>query len=347
MKKKIFNIISGAKSGALNIAVTLGAYLAEQGYQVDTILRKYNKTDLQAVTVVKDRCTVDYICALAARIKRERPDLILVHGYSTHIWTKLAVAKAGVPVKLIHVEHNAERYTPFRSWLTRKMDAYTDRYICVSQGVVSHLLQQGVSADKVSVVYNGIERLDFVRPKKKHAVYTVGMTARFTKQKDQLTLIKAIEYLVQEKQMEVQLLLLGTGKTRRNCEDYVKTAGLQDVISFRTGAFSEIVSELDVFVLSTHYEGFGLVLCEAMAADLPVIATDVAGANEIVCDGETGFLVPENDSRALAEKILYCCKLEPAVLQSMRAAASQALDEKFSQAKMCEAYAKHISELLK
>lgn len=346
MKKKIFNIISGAKSGALNIAMTVAAHLEAQGYQVDTIFRKYNKTDLQEGLVVKDRCTIDYVYALAAKIKRDRPDLILVHGYSTHIWTKAAVAKAGVSVKLVHVEHNVERYTGLRSWLTRKLDRYTDRYICVSEGVAKNLLLQGVSSEKVAVVYNGIEREYFTPAMTKHKLYTVGMTARFTKQKDQMTLIKAVEHLIEKKRMDIRLILLGTGKTKKNCEDYVKKNGLQTKILFREGGFSEIIKELDLFVLSTHYEGFGLVLCEAMAANIPVIATDVVGANEIVCDGENGFLVPENDSEVLAEKIMYCHQLEPKAMDAILDKASQVLDEKFLEKKMCENYARYIQALL-
>ena len=309
MAKKIYNIISGARSGALNIAVVVGEYLAEKDYEVITLLRKYNKTDLDA-EVIPDRFTLDYIYGLAGRIRRERPDLILVHGYSTHIWTKLAVAKAGIPVKLIHVEHNRERYTGLRSWLTRKMDAYTDAYVCVSMGVAEHLKAQGIDKNKVSVIYNGISLEKFRLPKEKQSVYTIGMTARFTKQKDQLTLLKAVQILVQEKGQELQLILLGDVKTKAACEAWVKQAGLEKSVRFQTGAFTELIPKLDLFVLATHYEGLPLVLCEAMAAGLPVIATDVPGVNEIVLPEKTGWLVPEQDEKALAAQILFCLQAQ-------------------------------------
>lgn len=347
MNKKIFNIVSGAKSGALNVAITVGEYLKNQGYQVETILRKYNKTDLTDAVVVKDRCTIDYIVGLAKLIDEARPDIILVHGYSTHLWTKLAVAYAKLDVKLIHVEHNVEKYTLLRSWLVKKLDKYTSKYICVSKGVATHLIKQGVDASKVTVIYNGIDIEKFNIAKKPHDIYTIGMTARFSKQKDQMTLIKAVEQLVKKDKQKIRLILLGEGKTKSICVNYVQKAGLEDSVIFKTGLFTDIIPDLDLFVLSTHYEGLPLVLCEAMAARLPVIATDVAGVNEIVLDGQTGYLVAENDEQALVDKIMYCMNKQASpALQTIISNANKLLIRKFSLTKMCHIYKELLRSLL-
>ena len=302
--KKILSIVSGNPSGSLNIAIDVSNYLKSKGYEVIDIFRKYNNTKLEGIIVIKDKCTIDYILSLGEFIRHSKPDLIIVHGYSTHIWTKLAVAYAKIPVKLIHVEHNTEKYTAFRRYLTQKLDKYTDKYICVSKGVANHLMKQGIDKSKVEVIYNGIDINKFDLIKEKHDIFTVGMVARFSKQKDQMTLIKAIEYLVKEKQENINLVLMGVGKTRKKCEQYIVEHNLSDNIKIIEGNIKEILPKLDVFVLATHYEGLPLVLCEAMASKTSIIATNVAGVNEIILDNKTGLLVEENNEFDLADNII-------------------------------------------
>ena len=302
--KKILSIVSGNPSGSLNIAIDISNYLKTQGYEVIDIFRKYNNTNLKGIIVIKDRCTLDYIISLGKFIRNTKPDLILVHGYSTHIWTKLAVAYSKLKVQLIHVEHNTEKYTPFRRFLTQKLDKYTDKYICVSKGVANHLIKQGIDKSKVQVIYNGIDVKKFDLPKEKHDIFTVGMVARFSKQKDQMTLIKAIEYLIKEKNETIHLLLMGTGKTKQKCQNYIQKHNLEQHIQIIEGNFTDLITKVDLFVLATHYEGLPLVLCEAMASHTPIIATNVPGVNEIVINNKTGLLVKENDIYDLAQSIL-------------------------------------------
>ena len=302
--KKILSIVSGNPSGSLNIAIDISNYLKTQGYEVIDIFRKYNNTDLKGIIVIKDRCTLDYIISLGKFIRNTKPDLIIVHGYSTHIWTKLALAYSKLNIKLIHVEHNTEKYTPFRRYLTQKLDKYTNKYICVSKGVANHLIKQGIDKSKVQVIYNGIDIKKFDLPKEPHDIFTVGMVARFSKQKDQMTLIKAIEYLIKEKKEKINLLLMGVGKTRKKCEKYIIENNLSEHIKIIEGNFKDLIVKTDLFVLATHYEGLPLVLCEAMASHTPIIATNVPGVNEIIINNKTGLLVKENDVYDLANNIL-------------------------------------------
>ena len=338
MGQRIFNIVSGAKSGALNVAITVGNFLQREGHAVELILRKYNKTDLAEVTVVKDRFTLDYIYALANLIDKRQPDVIMVHGYSTHLWTKLALLKATHKPRLIHVEHNVERYTNFRAYLLRKLDCCTETYICVSQGVANSLIKLNLPKEKIRVIYNGIDIEKFALAKQPHHEFTIGMVARFTKQKDQMTLIKAVEILVKTKKIPLKLILMGEGKLKKDCIKYVNQHALTEYIFFETGLFTALIPRIDLFVLSTHYEGLPLVLCEAMAAKLPVIATKVAGVDEIVIHGKTGVLVEENNSLELAAKIEKARAEKAAYVES----AYQSVNEKFLLEKMCKAYRKVI-----
>jgi glycosyltransferase involved in cell wall biosynthesis len=303
MTARIVNIVSGAPSGALNIALNIADYLGKF-YTSDLLLRKYNRANVKNAVVIPDRLTVDYIYGLCRYLKQHRVDLIIVHGYSTHLWTKIAAAIQKIP--LIHVEHNVEKYTPLRRKLLQMLDRYTECYICVSQGVARHLIAQGADRRKVKVIYNGFAAERFQITPISHPVFTIGMTARFSKQKDQLTLIRAVEYLYRECKLPIRLVLQGSGKYKQKCLDYVTEKQLEEVVAFETGSIIELLPRLELFVLATHYEGLPLVIGEAMAAQIPVIATNVPGVDEIIEHGKNGWLVPPEDYQALAKQIEFC-----------------------------------------
>ena len=342
--KKIFSIVSGSKSGALNIALEISTDLKKRGFNVKDIFRKYNKTDITDAVVLSDQCTIDYIFQLSQLIKKERPDLIIVHGYSTHIWTKIAVAISKVSVKLIHVEHNREKYSMIRSFLTKKLDKYTDKYICVSNGVAENLGRQGIDKNKEVVIYNGIDKNKFFNKKMGNEVFTIGMVGRFSKQKNQIILIKAIEKIIKA-DVPIKLILMGSGKTKKNCEKYVKKSNLEENIVFVEGKFTDLISKLDLFVLSTKYEGLPLVVCEAMAANIPVIATNVPGVDEIIEDQVNGLLTKLNDYDDLANKVLNCIN-DKGLMQKLTYNAQKTVNYKFSQHKMLDNYYNEIISLV-
>ncbi len=342
--KKIFSIVSGSKSGALNVALEISTDLKKRGFNVKDIFRKYNKTDITDAVVLSDQCTIDYIFQLSQLIKKERPDLIIVHGYSTHIWTKIAVAISKVSVKLIHVEHNREKYSMIRSFLTKKLDKYTDKYICVSNGVAENLARQGIDKNKEVVIYNGIDKNKFFNKKMGNEVFTIGMVGRFSKQKNQIILIKAIEKIIKA-DVPIKLILMGSGKTKKNCEKYVKKSNLEENIVFVEGKFTDLISKLDLFVLSTKYEGLPLVVCEAMAANIPVIATNVPGVDEIIEDQVNGLLTKLNDYDDLANKVLNCIN-DKGLMQKLTYNAQKTVNYKFSQHKMLDNYYNEIISLV-
>jgi len=116
------------------------------------------------------------------------------------------------------------------------------------------------------------------------------MVARFEKQKDHSTLIRALEGL---KNLKWELGLVGDGPLFEDTRDMVHQFNLEDRVKFlgRRSDVPEILSKADIFVLASFWEGFPRSILEAMRASLPVVASTVAGVPEAVDDGETGFLV--------------------------------------------------------
>lgn len=124
--------------------------------------------------------------------------------------------------------------------------------------------------------------------------------AAFRGQKDQDCLIRAAQLLP----TEYEVSFVGDGERREECEQLALSLGLADRIHFMgiQSNIPGILKEMDIVVMSSHWEGFGLAAVEGMAAGKPVIASDVDGLREIV--GDAGVLFPPGDEEALAAEIL-------------------------------------------
>jgi glycosyltransferase involved in cell wall biosynthesis len=161
------------------------------------------------------------------------------------------------------------------------------------------LLPNGVSP----VMFNGINPI----PKTKN-VPIIGSVANFRPEKDHFTLLQAFSILL-KRGLNSELWLVGEGPTRPYIKKIAEELGIESKLRF-IGTVSnpdEFYQQFDIFVLSTHYEGQGLVILEAMSFGLPVVATRISGVPEVVTDGVNGLLVNHKDPDDLAlalQKIL-------------------------------------------
>lgn len=128
----------------------------------------------------------------------------------------------------------------------------------------------------------------------------------FNEQKAQWDLLHAFSD-IRRAHENVKLLLVGWGRLEKYLKDFAESLGISEFVVFtgkcsRTEVF-EILSITDLFLLSSHWEGFGIVLTEAMAAGKPVVATNTDGAREVVEDGKTGILTPIGHPKIFAETV--------------------------------------------
>ncbi len=147
--------------------------------------------------------------------------------------------------------------------------------------------------------------------------FVIGSVANFRTQKDHYTLLRAFE-LVRRTRPHSRLILVGDGPTRGASEALAAALGLGNAVEF-IGFVDDPTTAYprwDVFVLSTHYEGQGLVLLEAMGHGLPVVATDLPAIRETVREGIDGLLVAPRDPAALAAAIERLMR-EPALRRSL------------------------------
>ena len=131
----------------------------------------------------------------------------------------------------------------------------------------------------------------------------------------------------------------------KKCEKYISEHNLDNNIKIIEGNFKDLIVKIDLFVLATHYEGLPLVLCEAMASKTSIIATNVAGVNEIILDNKTGLLVEENNEFDLADNIIKL-KEDITLRNLLVKEADKFIHEQFNLELMYKNYERRIKEFL-
>lgn len=290
------------------------------------------------------------ILALVRVCRAFRPDVLVAHGFSEHLWGRYAALLAKVP-RIVHVEHNTrERYTRWRLAQTRWLARRTDRIVGCSEGVRQALLAMGMPAGRTIAIPNGV-RLEPFAQADAHplAARTPGivMVSRFSKQKDHATLLRALA-LLRERGLQPPLVLAGGGKAlhRRPLERLAAALGLQDQVRF-AGVIRnvpEVLMTHRIAVLSTHYEGMPLALLEGMAAGCAVVGSAVPGVREVIEHGVDGLLVPEADPAALADALETLLRDE-ATAARLGARARQVALERHGRERMNQRYEALFLEL--
>lgn len=244
--------------------------------------------------------------AMVRYLRRHRPAILHTHNPTPHQFGALSRLAAGVPV-LVHTKHGRNQL------LTRKGQVYeriagqlTDALVPVSEDAaeVARTVDH-VASSRIQVIRNGIALGAEPLPRTASAQWRAVHVARLNEVKDQPTLLRAAR-LVADREPQFRLDIVGDGEERIALERLAHELRLGDIVTFH-GLHAEVRPFLDaagVFVLSSVSEGIALTLLEAMAAGLPVVATDVGGNREVVLPGETGTLVPATDPAALAAAIL-------------------------------------------
>jgi glycosyltransferase involved in cell wall biosynthesis len=244
---------------------------------------------------------------LTALARRERPHIVHVNSAKAGALGRLAGWLARVPIRIYTVHgwaftaHRGASSVVYR-WAERALRPLTTTTICVAESERRAGLEAGTCDEATTVVIrNGVElpSAGAVEPRSgPHRLVTVG---RLQAPKDPITLLRALSELGRP----AEAVIVGDGPDRPAVESEVRRLGLQTAVRL-TGErddVAELLAEADLFVLSTRSEGLPLSILEAMAAGLPVVASDVGGVPELVVDGETGFLVPPGDPHALAAAI--------------------------------------------
>lgn len=310
--------------------------------------------------VVPFRKTYDLgaVFRLARCLRRLRPDVLHSHSMLTNILCRPAGALSRVPVS-VSTEHltmelarggrGKGRGERAKASYYRFLDNATARLnpavIAVSRAVRDDLVEQGMDPSRVVVIRNGIEiperNPDSGRRLRRELGIgaddlVAGMVGRLSPQKDYPTFLRAARLLAGEFP-RARFLIAGEGPLRESLIAESRRLGLGERVVF-AGHRSEVApvfAALDVFALSSLWEGLPLAVLEAMAAGKPVVATAVPGTAEAVVEGGTGFLVRLGDGPALAERIGRLLR-DPLLRGRMGEAGRRRAEGEFSRERMAE-----------
>ncbi len=359
---RVIHFVTGGGSGATKVALDLACgHLRTGNYEPLLVMRR--KKAALPVTMQNQIASTGLRTAwvddwpkwttrrqLAALIAEFRPQIFAAHGFSEHIWGRQAAFAAHVPV-VLHIEQNCERYAFWRRWAARPLGPRTTATVCVSQGVADHIRPLGLIGSRLEIIHNGTDatRYSVGAPPFASRSQDIIMVARFARQKDQPTLIRAAKRLA-DTGWTGRLLLGGDGKAshRRDCEKLVTTLGLTDRVDFlgRVTDAAPLYHRCRAAVLSTHYEGLPLVLIDYMAAGCAAIGSEASGVTDIIQPGINGWLFPKGDDAALAETLRRVLAGGPDI-ESVVARGQADAPDKFSVGRMINRYESLFAELLK
>lgn len=285
---------------------------------------------------------------LAAWLRKVRPDVAHIHS---GVWLKAAQAArlARVP-GVVYTLHGIAPEEPTLMRIYNRIAASrTDALAAVSDSLRRYLVDRvRVPPDKVRVIHNGVSTVLYRKqPRSAHLrrslgipanALVVGNVARLHPVKNHDLLLAAFERVL-ARIPDAFLLLVGDGQLRQEIERAIGAMRLDGRVCI-TGLVPgthPYLNEMDVFALSSHIEGTSISLLEAMACEVPVVATAVGGNPRLLRDGELGLLTRAGDADGLAAAITTV--LHDSEAAALRATtARQVVEEHYSEARMAADY---------
>ena len=253
-----------------------------------------------------------YSLKLSKLIRRLKIDLVHTNSLRSSLDSVMAARLAGVPI-IGHIRDMRPLGARGRLLMNK-----LDRLIAVSEATRQYFIDEGVDAERIVRVYNGID-LSLFKPQDKAAeirkqynvpagVPVIGIVGQLCERKGQIHFLNAAKAISAD-YPQVHFMLVGDdlvndGAYRRGLEALTAELGISDRTHFIgfVSNVQEVLEAMDILVLASLQDPFPRVVLEGMAKQKPVIGTAVGGIVESIADQETGFLVPPASAEGLAEK---------------------------------------------
>lgn len=304
--------------------INLAREFLRRGLAVDMILLETDSAyaDLPAWNLVDlgTRRISASLPALNRTLRTLRPDALISAQTPLNALALISSSMVGKPPRVMVTEHNhltnASQNTSrlgdrMRPLMVRWLYPRADWVVSVSEGVADDLSRAGrIPRERIQVIYNSLDLDDIQRKTiepvehpwfKKKDIPVILAVGRMYKQKNYPVLLNAFAKLRAKR--ETRLLILGEGEERPALQEQVELLGLTrdvDMPGFAPNPFA-YMARSNLLALSSEWEGFAIVLTEALACGTPVVSTDCpSGPREILVDGKFGRLVPVGDVDALA-----------------------------------------------
>lgn len=321
---RVLHLINGEHfSGAERVQQGLGKCLPEYGVHASFVCLKPGKfpdmsgldRDLVHSMAMRGRFDFGIVNRIAKLARDSQSDVLHAHTPRTAMIACRVSKQCGIPW-VYHVHSPTARdstrmcLNSINHWVERHSLGSADHIITVSKSLRREMISRGYSRHKVSCIANGVSIQDPIDPKEREncRTWTLGMVALIRPRKGIEVLLEALSLLGRDLD-RVRLEVIGPFETREyesQVMDLVQRYGVSHAVRFH-GFCKDVPAEmrkLDAMVLPSLFgEGMPMVVLEALACGVPVIATKVEGTPEVVRDGREGILAEPRDPYSLAESI--------------------------------------------
>ncbi|HIW94826.1 MAG TPA: glycosyltransferase family 4 protein [Candidatus Flavonifractor merdipullorum] len=286
--------------------------------------------------------------ALAALCDEWDIDLIHCHYLREH-YTALLAKRYRPGLKVVYTNHFVQANDLVTRISNRWMDKRQDQMIAVCNKGKEQLIANGWTGERIQVVFNAVDPEAWAGDRSESTLrqelgipedrFVMLCASRFADDKGHKYLIDSVKLLKERTQKPFTLVLAGDGPLLEPSKAQVKELGLEDVVTFI--GFRKDIKNLykgsDLYVNSSQHEALSFLIIEAMAAGLPVIATDMGGNSDIVNDqAGCGLLVTYDDPDSMATAMQKLLEDE-ALLAKCREGAARTIQEKFEIHKWADA----------
>jgi glycosyltransferase involved in cell wall biosynthesis len=292
---------------------------------------------------------------LRGYIRRHQIDAIHSHKYKTNLYA--IIARLGLRCALISTCHNwllTDARMRFYAAFDKRVLMAFDKIVGVSQEVTEEL-RRYISAEKIAKIDNGVDLQRFSgliekrRAKEELGIRggtIIGYVGRITPEKGISCLLRAAR-LLRDHGTQADILIVGDGDSRREFEKEAAHLEIGDRVHFlgQRNDTPQIYAAMDIFVLPSLKEAFPMVVLEAMASGVPVIATRVGDIPYIFGNGECGVLVEPNADSELSEAMNKLLA-DRGAAQRMALAGQRRVRTRFSSLEMARSYRKLYQETL-
>ena len=363
----LFLITGLAYGGAETQFVNLAIRLIKRGWELRVVsmlspqacTEELKEAGIPLLTLNMRRGVADprAVFRLVKILREWRPDIVHSHMVHANLLARIARLFYKIPV-LISTAHSIDEGGRWREIAYRLTDSLADLTTNVSQAAAERYIRVGaVPKNKIRFMPNGIDTTKFkpdeaasrrLRNELGIENYFVWLAVgRFEAAKDYPNMLQAFKMVVDKKQNTL-LLLAGQGSLLEETTKLAKELDLEDKVWFLgvRRDVPDLMNAADAYVMSSAWEGMPMVLLEAEACGLPVVATDVGGNSEVILNNKSGYIVPPGDSEALAAAMVKMMALSEAERRAMGRAGRAHIEANYSLERVVDQWEELYRELL-
>lgn len=251
-------------------------------------------------------------------IKNNKIKVVHSHGYKSNFYAFIARLFCNNKIVILATNH-LWKDTSVKEKIYRYIDIcvlhFFDKIIAVSAGIREEMTSVGLNAEKIIVIENGINvnDKDFFTSREEarrllqidNKYIVIGCVGSLTPEKGHKVLLHALHYLNTKKDHHLKIVIVGDGPERENLNKLIADKKLEDIVLLagQKKDVRKLYSAFDVFLLPSYIEGLPMVMLEAMASSIPIVASSVGGIPTVITNGRNGLLSKPEDVQDIADKL--------------------------------------------